>query len=124
MEDYSYDSTQKGTNQIDHAMVTTGLEIAGYKIVENKGIARGIIVRSRSIVGAIGAGLQSLVGGNITLMTQLSEKSRQHAYDLLLEHASEMGANAIVGMRYDATEVAQGMTEVLAYGTAVVVEKI
>ena len=124
MEDYTYDSTQKGTNAIDHAMVTTGTEIAGYKILENKGIARGIIVRSRSIVGAIGAGLQSLVGGNITLMTQLSEKSRQHAFDLLLEHASEMGANAIVAMRYDATEVAQGMTEVLAYGTAVVVEKI
>ena len=124
MEDYTYDSTQKGINTIDHSMVTTGTEIAGYKIVENKGIARGIIVRSRSIVGAIGAGLQSLVGGNITLMTQLSEKSRQHAYDLLLEHASEMGANAIVAMRYDATEVAQGMTEVLAYGTAVVVEKI
>lgn len=124
MEDYTYNSTQKGTSTIDHSMVTTGLEIAGYKIVANKGIARGIIVRSRSIVGAIGAGLQSLVGGNITLMTQLSEKSRQHAYDLLLEHASEMGANAIVGMRYDATEVATGMTEVLAYGTAVVVEKI
>jgi uncharacterized protein YbjQ (UPF0145 family) len=105
-------------------MVTTGLDIAGYKIVKNLGLARGIIVRSRSIVGAIGAGLQSLVGGNITLMTQLSEKSRQHAFDLLLEHASEMGANAIVAMRYDATEVAQGMTEVLAYGTAVVVEKI
>lgn len=124
MEDYTYDSTQKGINTIDHAMVTTGTEIAGYKIVANKGIARGIIVRSRSIVGAIGAGLQSLVGGNITLMTQLSEKSRQHAFDLLLEHASEMGANAIVAMRYDATEVAQGMTEVLAYGTAVVVEKV
>jgi uncharacterized protein YbjQ (UPF0145 family) len=124
MEDYTYDSSKKGTNSIDHAMVTTGLEIAGYKIVEHKGVARGIIVRSRSIVGAIGAGLQSLVGGNITLMTQLSEKSRSHAFDLLLEHASDMGANAIVAMRYDATEVAQGMTEVLAYGTAVVVEKI
>lgn len=121
MEDYTYNSTQKGTNSIDHSMVTTGTEIAGYKIVENKGIARGIIVRSRSIVGAIGAGLQSIIGGNITLMTELSEKSRQHAYDL---HASELGANVVVAMRYDATEVAQGMTEVLAYGTAVVVEKI
>ncbi|HEV8666622.1 MAG TPA: YbjQ family protein [Candidatus Paceibacterota bacterium] len=124
MDTYDYNSTQKGTNVIDPVMVTTGTEIAGYKIVANKGIARGIIVRSRSIVGAIGAGLQSIVGGNITLMTELSEKSRQHAYDLLLEHASELGANAVVAMRYDATEVAQGMTEVLAYGTAVVVEKI
>ncbi len=124
MENYNYDSTQKGTNSIDHSMVTTGLEIAGYKIVSQKGIARGIIVRSRSVVGAIGAGLQSLVGGNITIMTELSEKSRQHAYDLLLEHASALGANAVVAMRYDATEVAQGMTEVLAYGTAVIVEKI
>jgi len=123
MENYTYDSTQKGTSTIDHTMVTTGVDIAGYKIVKNLGLARGIIVRSRSIVGAIGAGLQSLVGGNITLMTELSEKSRQHAYDLLLEHASELGANAVVAMRYDATEVAQGMTEVLAYGTAVVVEK-
>jgi uncharacterized protein YbjQ (UPF0145 family) len=124
MEDYTYNSKQQGTNSIDHAMVTTGLEIAGYKIVRHIGVARGIIVRSRSIVGAIGAGLQSLVGGNITLMTELSEKSRSHAFDLLLEHASELGANAVVAMRYDATEVAQGMTEVLAYGTAVVVEKI
>jgi len=123
MENYTYDSTQKGTSTIDHTMVTTGVDIAGYKIVKNLGLARGIIVRSRSIVSAIGAGLQSLVGGNITLMTELSEKSRQHAYDLLLEHASELGANAVVAMRYDATEVAQGMTEVLAYGTAVVVEK-
>lgn len=123
MDTYNYNSNKTGANTIDHAMVTSSLEIAGYQIVENKGIARGIIVRSRSIVGAIGAGLQSLVGGNITLMTQLSEKSRQHAYDLLLEHASQMGANAIVAMRYDATEVGRGMTEVLAYGTAVVVER-
>ena len=105
-------------------MTTTAFELEGYKVVKNLGMVRGIIVRSRSIVGAIGAGLQSLVGGNITLMTQLSEKSRQHAYDLLLEHASQMGANAIIAMRYDATEVAQGMTEVLAYGTAVIVEKL
>lgn len=104
-------------------MVSTTFDIAGYNTVKNLGMARGIIVRSRSIIGSIGAGLQSLVGGNITLFTELSEKSRQHAFDLLLEHAAELGANAIVGMRYDATEVAQGMTEVLAYGTAVVVEK-
>ncbi len=98
-------------------MVTTTLDIAGYNTVKNLGVARGIVVRSRSIVGSIGAGLQSLVGGNITLFTQLSEKSRQHAFDLLLEHASELGANAVVAMRYDATEVSQGITEVLAYGT-------
>jgi uncharacterized protein YbjQ (UPF0145 family) len=124
MDNYDYDSTQKGTNTIDHAMVSTGTDIAGYKIVTNLGVARGIIVRSRSIIGSIGAGLQSLLGGDITLLTQLSEKSRQHAFDLLLEHASQLGANAVVAMRYDATELGQGITEVLAYGTAVVVEKI
>ena len=104
-------------------MVSTTFEIAGYAIVKNIGVARGIIVRSRSLVGSIGAGLQSIVGGNITLFTQLSEKSRAHAFDLLLEHASQMGANAVVGLRYDATELGAGITEVLAYGTAVVVEK-
>ena len=108
---------------IDHSMVSTSFEIAGYTITKNLGVARGIIVRSRSIFGSIGAGLQSLVGGNITLFAKLSEQSRQHAFDLLLEHAAELGANAVIGLRYDATEVARGMTEVLAYGTAVVVEK-
>ena len=110
-------------NTIDHSMVSTSFDIAGYTIVKNLGIARGIIVRSRSLVGSIGAGLQSLVGGNITLFTALSEKSRSHAFDLLLEHASALGANAVVGMRYDATELGAGITEVLAYGTAVIVEK-
>ena len=105
-------------------MVSTTFDIAGHKTVKNLGVARGIIVRSRSIVGSIGAGLQSLVGGNITLFTQLSEKSRAHAFDLLLEHAVELGANAVLGLRYDATELGAGITEVLAYGTAVVVEKI
>jgi uncharacterized protein YbjQ (UPF0145 family) len=104
-------------------MVSTSFDIAGYTAVTNLGVARGIVVRSRSLVGSIGAGIQSLFGGNITLFTQLSEKSRSHAFDLLLEHASEMGANAIVGARYDATELAAGITEVLAYGTAVIVEK-
>ena len=104
-------------------MVSTSFDIAGYNTVKNLGVARGIIVRSRSLVGSSGAGLQSLVGGNITLFTALSEKSRQHAFDLLLEHASELGANAVVGLRYDATELGAGITEVLAYGTAVVVEK-
>jgi uncharacterized protein YbjQ (UPF0145 family) len=123
MEDYTYDSSKKGTSTIAQNMVTTGLEIPGYKTVTNLGVARGIVVRSRSIVGSIGAGLQSILGGDITLLTQLSEKSRSHAFDLLLEHASELGANAVVGLRYDATELGQGITEVLAYGTAVVVEK-
>jgi uncharacterized protein YbjQ (UPF0145 family) len=110
-------------SEISPSMVSTTFEIAGYTIVKNAGVARGIIVRSRSLVGSIGAGIQSLFGGNITLFTQLSEKSRSHAFDLLLEHASELGANAVVGMRYDATELGTGITEVLAYGTAVVVEK-
>jgi uncharacterized protein YbjQ (UPF0145 family) len=108
---------------IDHSMVSTTFEIAGYTTTQNLGIARGIIVRSRSIVGSIGAGLQSLVGGDISLFTALSEKSRAHAFDLLLEHAAELGANAVVGLRYDATELGAGITEVLAYGTAVVVTK-
>jgi uncharacterized protein YbjQ (UPF0145 family) len=91
--------------------------------MKNAGIARGIIVRSRSIVGSIGAGLQTLVGGNISLFTELCEQSRQDAYDLLCKHAEEMGANAIVGMRYDTNELTPGVAEVLCYGTAVVAEK-
>jgi uncharacterized protein YbjQ (UPF0145 family) len=108
---------------IDHKMVSTTFEIAGYTVTHNLGIARGIIVRSRSIVGSVGAGIQSLFGGDISLFTALSEKSRAHAFDLLLEHAAELGANAVVGLRYDATELGAGITEVLAYGTAVVVTK-
>ena len=107
--------------KINLSMVSTTFEIAGHAVVKNLGVARGIIVRSRSLFGSIGAGLQSIVGGNITLWTQLSEQSRAHAFDLLCEHAAEMGANAIVGLRYDATELGAGVTEVLAYGTAVVV---
>ena len=107
---------------VSTAMVTTTLELPGQKIVRNLGIVRGIVVRSRSIVGNIGAALQSLVGGNITLYTELCEKARDDAFKLMLQHAAEHGANAIVGMRYDANEVADGITEVLAYGTAVVVQ--
>jgi uncharacterized protein YbjQ (UPF0145 family) len=103
-------------------MVTTALELPGQKIVRNLGVVRGIVVRSRSIVGNIGAALQSLVGGNITLYSELCEKARDDAFKLMLQHAGEHGANAIVGMRYDANEVADGITEVLAYGTAVVVQ--
>lgn len=107
---------------IDRAMVTTAFEFDRYTITNNLGISRGIIVRSRSIVGNIGAGIQTLFGGNITILTKLCEDAREHAFSLMLEHAADMGANAVVGFRYDATEVMQGVTEVLAYGTAVVVE--
>jgi uncharacterized protein YbjQ (UPF0145 family) len=108
---------------VPHNMVTTAFTLDGYRITRNLGLVRGIIVRSRSIVGTIGASLQTLVGGNITLLTNLCEKTREHAFELMLQHAAELGANAVIGMRYDATEVMQGVTEVLAYGTAVYVEK-
>src|SRR5258707_5926793 len=104
------------------AMTTTAFELDGYRIVKNFGVVRGIIVRSRSIFGTIGAGLQTLVGGNITILTELCEKTRQHALELCLQHAQQLGANAIIGLRYDATEIMQGVTEVLCYGTAVQVE--
>jgi uncharacterized protein YbjQ (UPF0145 family) len=102
--------------------VTTAFELPGHRVLANCGIVRGIIVRSRSIVGSIGAGLQTLFGGNITLYTQLCERARDDAYQLMLEHARELGGNAVIGVRYDATEVGPGITEVLAYGTAVRVE--
>lgn len=105
-------------------MVTTTFTLDGFRIVRNIGLARGIIVRSRSLFGAIGAGLQTLVGGNITLLTELCEKTRNEAFERMLAHAAETGGNAIVGVRYDATEVMQGVTEVLCYGTAVVVERL
>ena len=108
---------------VSHGMVTTGFELDNYKIIKNLGVARGIIVRSRNIFGTIGAGLQTIVGGNITLYSKLCEDTREHAFDLMLKHAGEMGANAVIGARYDATEIMRGVTEVLAYGTAVVVEK-
>jgi uncharacterized protein YbjQ (UPF0145 family) len=104
------------------AMTTTAFELDGYRIVKNFGVVRGIIVRSRSSFGTIGAGLQTLVGGNITILTELCEKTRQHALELCLQHAQQLGANAIIGLRYDATEIMQGVTEVLCYGTAVQVE--
>ncbi len=116
-------SNMSSVPTVPHSMVTTAFTLDGYRIVRNLGLVRGIIVRSRSIVGTIGAGLQTLIGGNITLLTNLCEQTREHAFDLMLEHAAELGANAVIGMRYDATEVMQGVTEVLAYGTAVFVEK-
>ena len=108
---------------IEQSMVTTAFGLEGYRVTKNLGVTKGIIVRSRSIIGNIGAGIQTLFGGNISLFTTLCEQARQQAFDLMLEHAAQMGANAVIGFRYDATEVMGGVTEVLAYGTAVVVEK-
>jgi len=108
--------------RVELSMITTANELPNYRVTKNLGLVRGIVVRSRSIVGNIGAGLQSLIGGNITLYTELCERAREDAFELLLQHAAEHGANAVVAMRYDANEVAAGITEVLAYGTAVVVE--
>jgi len=109
---------------MDSTLITTAFTIDGYKIVKNLGIVRGITVRSRNVFATIGASFQTLVGGNITLFTQLCEKTRQEAFDIMKQHAEEHGANAVIGMRYDANDVMSGVTEVLAYGTAVVVEKI
>jgi uncharacterized protein YbjQ (UPF0145 family) len=106
------------------SLVTTAFTIDGYKIVRNIGVVRGITVRSRSVIGNIGAGFQILFGGNISLLQELCERARQDAFAIMMQHAQETGANGIVGMRYDANEVMSGVTEVLAYGTAVVLEKI
>jgi uncharacterized protein YbjQ (UPF0145 family) len=106
-----------------HDFVTTAFTLDGYRITRNLGLVRGIVVRSRSIFGTIGASLQTIVGGNITLLTDLCEKTREQAFDKMVDHAAMMGADAVIGMRYDATEVMQGVTEVLCYGTAVVVER-
>jgi uncharacterized protein YbjQ (UPF0145 family) len=105
-----------------HSMVTTAFELPGFKIISNKGIARGIIVRSRSIVGGIGAAFQTLFGGDITLWTTMCEDTRRDAFDRMIMNAKIMGANAVIGFRYESNEIAQGCAEVLAYGTAVVVE--
>ena len=107
---------------MDHKLTTTAFTLDGYRIARNLGVVRGIMVRSRSIFGTIGGSLQTLVGGNISLFTSLCEKTRNEAFELMLDHARELGANAVVGIRYDATEVMQGVTEVLCYGTAVFVE--
>lgn len=112
------------TKGVQPQLVTTAFEIDGYEIVKNLGVVRGITVRSRSIFGTIGAGLQTLVGGNITLLSELCEKTRLEAFNLMIKHGSDIGANAIVGARYDATEIMQGVTEVLAYGTAVVIQPL
>ncbi len=111
------------TGRVDSSMVTTANELPGYRIVRNFGIVRGITVRSRSVLGNLAAGIQTIIGGNISILTELCEKAREEAYEILLQHAAQHGANAIVCMRYDANEVMQGVTEVLAYGTAVEVQK-
>jgi len=107
---------------VSHQMVTTAFELPNYRVMQNLGVVRGIVVRSRNVFATIGAGLQTLVGGNITVFTKLCEETRAHAFDIMIQHATEIGANAIIGARYDTTEIGQGVTEVLAYGTAVIVE--
>ena len=107
---------------VSHQMVTTAFELPNYRVMQNLGVVRGIVVRSRNVFATIGATLQTIVGGNITVWTTLCEQTRNDAFDIMIQHATEIGANAIVGARYDTTELAQGVTEVLAYGTAVIVE--
>jgi len=111
-------------SSLDPALVTSALELAGYRVVRNMGIVRGIVVRSRSVFATMGAGLQTLIGGDITLFTELCEKTRQDSYAMMTLHAAQLGANAVIAFRYDANELMRGVTEVLAYGTAVVVEKL
>jgi len=107
---------------LTHPLTTTTFELPGYRVAKSFGVVRGIIVRSRSVVGNFVAGLQSLIGGNISLYTNLCEQAREEAFNLMLTHAGQLGANAVIGVRYDATEIAPGITEVLCYGTAVFVE--
>ncbi|NPV75750.1 MAG: YbjQ family protein [Anaerolineae bacterium] len=109
---------------MDTSMITTAFGFEGYRVVKHLGVVRGITVRSRSVVGNMVGALQTMVGGNITIYTELCEHAREEAFNLMVRHAQQMGANAIIGMRYDANDVAEGVTEVLAYGTAVVVEEV
>ena len=108
---------------MDHKRTTTTFELTGYKVTKNLGVVRGILVRSRSLFGNIGAAFQTLVGGNITILSELCEKTREEAFAIMLQHAESIGANAVVGVRYESTEIMSGVTEVLCYGTAVVVEE-
>jgi uncharacterized protein YbjQ (UPF0145 family) len=108
---------------MDHNKTTTAFEIKGYEIIRNLGVVRGILVRSRSIFGTIGAGLQTILGGNITILSELCEKTREDAFNIMLQHAEHLGANAIIGIRYESTEIFESVTEVLCYGTAVYVEE-
>jgi uncharacterized protein YbjQ (UPF0145 family) len=109
--------------RVNEEMITTAFELPGYKVARNLGLVRGVTVRSRSVFGTLGASLETLVGGNITLFEDMCEKTREQALELMMEHAVERGANAVIGVRYDATEVMQGVTEVIAYGTAVQVQR-
>jgi len=113
----------QGAMSQTHPLTTTAFELPGYRITQSFGVVRGIMVRSRSVIGNIGANLQSLFGGNITLYTELCERAREDTFNLMLTHAGQLGANAVIGVRYDATEIAPGITEVLCYGTAVFVQK-
>ena len=113
-----------GSMSMTHPLTTTTFELPGYRVVKTLGVVRGIIVRSRSVIGNIGASIQAVFGGNITLYSNLCERAREDAFNLMLTHAGQLGANAVVGVRYDATEIAPGITEVLCYGTAVAVEKV
>ncbi len=113
--------TQPAVTGLDHNLVTSAFELPWYTIQRNYGLVRGIVVRSRSVFGQIGAGLQQIVGGNISLYTTLCERARNEAYEIMMQHAAQLGANAIIGARYDATEISPGVTEVLCYGTAVTV---
>lgn len=112
------------TSLMKHPLTSTTFSIEGYRVIRQLGVVRGIIVRSRSLFGQIGAALQTIVGGNITMYTELCETTRDEAFEMMVGHAQKIGANAIVGIRYDTTEIMSGVTEVLCYGTAVVVEKI
>jgi uncharacterized protein YbjQ (UPF0145 family) len=118
---YSQAPAAQQPGGFDHSLVTGAFELPGYTVVRNFGIVRGIIVRSRSVFGQIGAGFQQLVGGNISLYTQLCERARSDAYELMIQHTAQLGANGVIGVRYDATEIGPGVTEVLCYGTAVYV---
>jgi uncharacterized protein YbjQ (UPF0145 family) len=109
---------------VSHQMVTTAFDLPNYRIVQNLGVVRGIVVRSRNIFATLGATLQTVVGGNITVWTKLCEQTRVDAFEIMIQHATELGANAVIGARYDTTELSQGVTEVLAYGTAVIVEPL
>lgn len=116
--------TRAQAADVPYNMTTTGFDLPGYRIVRNLGVVRGVVVRSRSLVGTFGAGLQTLFGGNITLFTELAEQTRQEAFDTMLLHADVAGANGVIGIRYDATEVMNGVTEVICYGTAVEVKEL
>jgi uncharacterized protein YbjQ (UPF0145 family) len=114
-------TTQQAVMSFDHSNVTSAFVLPNREVMRNYGIVRGIIVRSRSVVGQIGAGIQTLFGGNISIYTELCERARRDAYELMIQHAAQLGANGIIGVRYDATEITSGVTEVLCYGTAVTV---